>query len=150
MFYCPPINTQPTNTHTYTYIYTQPPPSPPLLPTLLSLALELPNALLTLRDLLPHTTHPATGLSTRLAAAVWVSIWAAFFLCQLFPAAYLFIMTLALIPSSASRPLLMVVGGGLACVGLVGRMKTLSARFQLDFSKKHVEHVLFGGGRKHD
>lgn len=88
---------------------------------------------------------------TRMVAAVWVSIWAAFFLCQLFPLAYL--LMLALVASRAlfaSSPAASAWGAtatgvvAVVAVGVVGRMKALSARFQLDFSKKHVDHVLRG------
>lgn len=94
-----------------------------------------------------HQQHATTG--TRLAAAIWVSIWAAFFLCQLFPLAYLLVIALAsrallldLLPAATpltAAAVTLVVGG--ACVSVVRRMKALSEQFQLDFSKKHVQHV---------
>lgn len=94
-----------------------------------------------------HRPQTAKMAGTRLAAAVWVSIWAAFFLCQLFPLAYLLMLALAsrallldLLPSTAMAAAT-TVGLGTAAVGVLGRMKALSERFQLDFSKKHVQHV---------
>ncbi len=103
----------------------------------------------------PHP-HPQshrqqhTGIAgTRLAAAIWVSIWAAFFICQLFPLAYLLGLALAsrtlLLPSSSSTTtttaavatgVVVVVASSL---GLVKRMKALSERFQLDYGG-HVHH----------
>jgi hypothetical protein len=139
----------------------QPPAQQRLFAALLGLA-ELPNGLVLLRDLLalghssknqqrPQQQRQHTGMAgTRLAAAIWVSIWAAFFLCQLFPLAYLLGLALAsrtvLLPSSSSSTTTTAaVATGVVVVvassfGLVKRMKALSERFQLDYGGHLHQH----------
>jgi len=111
---------------------------------------------------LPPSQNPSPRSSsssrTRLASLIWISIWATFFLCQCFPMLYFFFLLLSATPFLPPFLPLVVeglggreggrggwvssaaLGGGALALGVylaLGRMRTLSERFQLDFWKPH-------------
>ncbi len=93
----------------------------------------------------PQVSTPAHMKQTRLAAFVWVSIWVTFFLCQCFPMVYLFVLfssrffVLDLVLFKYGFSATSAVGWAFLVAAYlnIGRMKTLSERFQLDFWKVH-------------